>query len=512
VAWIRFHLRSLKSGVQLSKIVLPISQFSAIDRQVRLSCILKCRVKKLKYQYSCRINLLTDIQKEHYQEDIDDLLFCINRLDHNTVICNTRKGVCIPKSGVCVYHEVLKVWKSFPKTHQEHVIRIFGSFTRKVYNPRLKLDYAELRYSKTKAPEDLKKVEDETFSYELLVKLVEDFRVGAQMGQISEMKRRLAIEVDYRSKHGWYVIFDSLTVRDGCMSKVFPPKGVKTSIWTDYIRSVDRLFAEASYGSVRKAAKARAAGQDYYNYFAIVERGSKTRRLHIHVVHCFKTLPGSFCDPNRAAFVPYYREVDSFKDLWTYGTSTPKAVRFFARDSFGYAGWRWPVERAQGSWRAMVAKPAASVVGYVSKYMTKSQNEEVGCIWRTRVSRRLGRQPLKEAIVPIPLQHRLVILQQVKVLRLWMGPVRLPRQMLRRLLVKSLPRSIYLRLFRRALLHQPINLLKLYRDLIERPRLCRIVNFGVTAITNLRLMDVSKYFPQGTFSVSLSGPTYAVNY
>ncbi|AXH76710.1 MAG: protein A* [Microviridae sp.] len=290
------------------------------------------------------------------------------------------------------------------------------------------------------------------------------------------------------------------------MERVFPPKGHKSSAWTDYVRSVDRYFGEAAHGSYRKALK---SGEDYHSYFAVVEKGSKTGRLHIHVVHCFKTMPRDFTDPNLGVSVPYRREIVALKNFWTYGFSSPIAIRFNAMDSFAQVGWRWPVKLKEDSYVPVMSKPFAAIVSYVGKYLTKAlADKEVGCIWRTRTSRNLGKTPLIQTLKKMPLKSRLIMLQNPR-LKLKLSQSRLPRLLLRRLLLKSLPLSIFRALYLRALREPVRNLLKLYRDMIENPMLCNLPKCGNTRIRTFRLTAVYNFFQEATYSYGLSGCTYA---
>jgi len=203
----------------------------------------------------------------------------------------------------------------------------------------------------------------------------------------------LALEIAYRATEGWYGVFNTLTVEDRFYREVF---NGQSRAFRDYVSAVDRLAAQAAYGSVRIAK-----GAEYHTYFAVVEEGAKTGRLHIHVLHWLKALPKSWLDPNRAMPLPTRREVEPLKGLWRYGWSSPIMVRYSPTDAYGSAGFRWPYDTRTG--KPLLVKSPLAIAGYMSKYVTKSyvSPKREKHLWRIRKSHGVGRNLLRRLLSPL---------------------------------------------------------------------------------------------------------------
>lgn len=217
-----------------------------------------------------------------------------------------------------------------------------------------------------------------------------DLKASSIRARVSDHRWRVIEEMVDRTGSGWFAVFNTLTVADEHYSTVFSQGSLA---WRDYVRRVDRAVGCSLYGSVRKADAARSI-DPYHSYFAVVERGTQSGRLHVHVLHLFRGIPGSWQrDPNLGLRVPYNRQIDSMKELWPFGHSMPIAVRLSDFDAFGRLGWRWPVHRPKGNVRfvPIEAKPAVAMARYIVKYVQKSyQSEKGGLQWRTRISRNFG--------------------------------------------------------------------------------------------------------------------------
>ena len=153
------------------------------------------------------------------------------------------------------------------------------------------------------------------------------------------------------------MVFDTLTWRD-------PPSHLQGDIqiaWTHYLKRIRRRIGAAVYGSERKAQRQRTT--DYVHYQCVVEHGSQTGRLHMHVVWFFRDLPSSWKqDPNTGLRVPRRREIEGMKEEWHEGFSVPIAVRTGPRDVWSDLGWRWPVhngEPAKGFWLCRRPRPTS---------------------------------------------------------------------------------------------------------------------------------------------------------
>lgn len=205
---------------------------------------------------------------------------------------------------------------------------------------------------------------------------------GKQM-RAATQRFNLAMEVAYRAKDGWFMIFNTLTVRPDQYWNVFDND---SKAWSDYVRKLDR------------AVKKQCPHTDeYHSYFAAVEEGTQTGRLHIHVLHMVKALPEGCRDPNTGLTEPVKREIAKLKTerLWPHGFSAPIAVRTAPNDAYGLAGWRWPLDPKTK--QGLRTQSAMKVAGYVGKYVTKTyaSAKRSEYLWRVRKSRNLGR-PIME--------------------------------------------------------------------------------------------------------------------
>lgn len=214
----------------------------------------------------------------------------------------------------------------------------------------------------------------------------------------------LMAEIAYRTHHGWFILFNTLTVNPESYTQVFSREGTS---WKSYIERMDAIFAQASFGSVRNAK-----GQDYHSYFAVVEEGGQFGRLHIHVLHLFSHLPLNWSDPNIGRNIPDRREISAVRGLWPHGFSSPIAVRYSPSDAFGRSHWRWPIDRR--TQQGLLAKSPLATAGYMTKYVTKSyvSPKRRTYLWRVRKSRLLGRQILKEILSPLSIKTLMIISTQ----------------------------------------------------------------------------------------------------
>lgn len=160
---------------------------------------------------------------------------------------------------------------------------------------------------------------------------------------------------------GWYFIFDTLTISDLRKRAFYEDK---TAI-RDYTRAIGRKVLEAEGRSKKDSY------DDCYKYFCVPEYGSKTRRLHFHVLSMCRTLPKNSYDPNYGSVFPFRRLLESFRGIWPYGFQKPLIVRY-SGDAFTRAGYRWPVDKVTE--KPIQQKPWKSVAFYITKYVTKASD------------------------------------------------------------------------------------------------------------------------------------------
>lgn len=200
------------------------------------------------------------------------------------------------------------------------------------------------------------------------VALLERFEEGARAAKAARAKFLLGCEIAHKAKLGHYMIFNTLTVDNEHYWTVFKRD---STAFKDYVRAMQRRLRD-------------------HTYFAVLEEGDETGRLHIHIVHFTSELPAAAGDPNRYRTIPDYHEIDYFKPIWRYGNSTPIALRYSPEDAFGKAGWRWPIDLKTGE--TMVTGSPFRIASYMGKYVTKNHatKKRSKLQWRVRKTHHLG--------------------------------------------------------------------------------------------------------------------------
>lgn len=212
-------------------------------------------------------------------------------------------------------------------------------------------------------------------------KYLHTMKLNMAQSRRSELMWRLKSELRETTFSGWFVIMNTLTVRNEDFLKVFS-RGSKSFIY--YIKAIDKAVG----------------GSDNHSYFAVTEEGSTTGRLHIHVIHMLKQLPVKCADPNRAnPDRPLRRNIEAFRKFWSFGFSAPIAVRFDAKDAYSLLGWLWPViANEAGSYVPIKAGSCDRVASYLGKYLIKTYIKEEKSLWRTKIRRGLGERLILKAL------------------------------------------------------------------------------------------------------------------
>lgn len=385
--------------MQSYKEIITVTQ-AKFDKNFRLLSNIKTRVNGLTWQKDVfkKYNLINQHQIDQYTAHTDNLKGLVNRLVHNSVI--TKK----------IYQDTYHQFVKYPKKLEDHSKLLFNRYIKRKNNDKVKLE--QMVRNKEKGDNTItdKQIEEEKTIVEYKRLFKEDLRRKCLNARKSELERRLMYELLYRVKNGWYVVFNTLTVaqhhkycnKTRLQYKCWSEKGKRqqlkvfdlgTQVWRTYIRNIDREVGIKVYGSWEKAEQQKEKGKEFHTYFAVVERGSQTGRLHIHVIHIMKELPKGCVDPNLGREIPKYREITSFKQYWKYGFSTPIAVRFNQADAYGKKYWRWPCKIVKNLAIPQESKPVFAIVHYMAKYLEKEyikpyRKESV--TWRIRQTRNLG--------------------------------------------------------------------------------------------------------------------------
>lgn len=257
----------------------------------------------------------------------------------------------------------------------------------------------------------------------LVEQILEQVRNATRRSRLKEVMWRLQCELESRHAERWFCIFATLTVDPRYSTDVLSGPG-----WTKFRQKIQRRAEKASGRS----------GAAAFQSFAVLERGAKNGREHVHAVFMMRDVPDEWKkDPNAGRRVPNFREISALKSEWQFGHSFMCALRFANGDAWGDAGWVWPVERAPhiaAGWCGIKASQPAVVSGYMSKYVSKSLDNELpeDQSWRTRMTQGLGVRPLKEALQRLQLSNlrALITLETSEDLEFLRRPV--PLQLLRR--------------------------------------------------------------------------------
>ena len=198
------------------------------------------------------------------------------------------------------------------------------------------------------------------------------------------------------NKEGWYVVFDSLTLRDQRQAHEAFTEG-----WRRYKQNIQSQIAIAVYGSTREAKKHKTT--DYVHHFNVIEKGTLRGRPHMHTMWYFRDVPKHWKgDPNKKRKIPNYREIDGMKPLWPYGIATPTAFRTHGDAWAKRSNWKWPVDK---NGQPLKVEPPERAGGYMIKYLTKDRyKDKEGNRWRTRISRGLGKQEITRTMSLLPLR------------------------------------------------------------------------------------------------------------
>lgn len=263
--------------------------------------------------------------------------------------------------------------------------------------------------------------------------LMESMKLKSQEARLSELRGRIALELAEKAEKGWFIVFNTLTVTDDTANRVFK-KG--STEWQQYLRKIDRELKKRIYGK----ATAKVCRSEYHSYIGVVERGSKgTRRLHLHVLHCFMQLPCSTNDPNAGLANPNRRQVN-MGHFWRNGYSTPIAVRTHHGDAYGKIGWCWPNEKVAGVWKPLKSGSIGKVAAYVAKYTTKTRKAKQW--FRTRTSKNYGMYWMKSTVRNMTTEQLKISLETMDWTPAKVQGVSLPKQATRYLMIKELMNRI----------------------------------------------------------------------
>lgn len=330
-----------------------ITDLNAVSPYFRLLNNIRSRIKAIEWQ--------TKVQNKH-PEVSRMTVKKLKRMEKSLLVIKYTNTKSID------YQEIKKRFKSTGST-EEHIIKIFGNCL-KPGSSRV-VDPVEANMLASMAKSNKQK-------------------------RVIELQTRILLEILDKESKGWFIVFNTLTIANEYMEKVYKREN---RIFEKYILSLNYAVKMQTEKIGEGKTKETA---DYHTYFAVVEEGTKTGRLHFHVLHFFRNLPNNCNDPNNGRRVPSQRIISELRNYWLYGYSTPIAVRLSAMDNYNRVGWIWPVckELRGSSYVALEASSPLRMARYMSKYITKA-NEERAFRWRTRLSKGFGTKIIKIALTRI---------------------------------------------------------------------------------------------------------------
>lgn len=325
----------------------------------------------------------------------------------------------------------------------------------------------------------------------LKVALYNHYKERALSARKEEQVSRLVWELMEADLCGWYPVFVTLTVSPEHYDTVFDRS---SNCFRDYIRTVTRRIGR-QLGLTKSESDARSC--DIHRYLAVVERGGKTGRLHVHVVHLCKRLPFVASDPNAGRDVPDRRELSGWRVLWNYGFVTACPVRTGARDVYARDGWRWPVVKADdGRWQPYKATGMLGVARYVGKYLVKQRYGRKE-YWRCRMTRKFGLREIDRVMRSMTTKELWMMLKSVMPRVKRYGRV-IPSSLLRKRAMKEVCRRY------------PKTVVRLWRDLAPAPSLVCQMATGYLLTRGLRQRDgsecLTREFARAARKASVSGP------
>lgn len=214
-------------------------------------------------------------------------------------------------------------------------------------------------------------------------------RRASLSNQAQAARSRMHHEIVSNPRLPWFHI--TLTVNALHYQQVF---STGSKCFRDFVTELRRTVASAIYGpSVPRRQvlqRARADGLWLVKYSAVLEKGERGGRRHLHSLMAFQKLPRQWRDPNAGFASATNDEVKPISAYWRYGFSRPKPLRMGAHDYFSRKGWRWPNDRKTGL-PSPGYEPGA-IAGYLSKYLTKATQSASDALYRfrTRFSRGFG--------------------------------------------------------------------------------------------------------------------------
>lgn len=245
-------------------------------------------------------------------------------------------------------------------------------------------------------------------------------RMNARVQKIAADKQVFLCmcEIAYRHRTKWFILFNTLTVANEHLHHVFKPT---SKAFQTYIRKFEKTFG---YSKTEKLP-----------YFAVTEEGTKRGRLHIHVLHWFPKMPTQYNDPNIGLTHPVNRNIAKISELWPYGRSEPRMIRYHPLDAYGLLGWRWPLEEG----KPLQVQTPFKLSSYLSKYIEQGYTscQRSTLLWRVKKRHKLGHEILNELLNSLTTKT-LLLLTTADNLKITINKTKAPQNLIRQNSLKIL--------------------------------------------------------------------------
>jgi len=246
---------------------------------------------------------------------------------------------------------------------------------------------------------------------------------------------RFRLENAFRSgeQKRQFMMFNTLTVSPENYDEVFHTGSLA---FRDYIKAIE--YEQVKHLPREKQSKARKKS---LQYFAVVEEGGTTGRLHIHCI-LFMSNIMDLIDPAIGRPMADDSDVHGMKRFWKYGKSMNLPIRFNEHDAWAQHDWKWPLDHItkQPKEGTCVEK----ITKYMVKYVTKSQlNKGKPYQWKTRSTRNLGLKPFSLYLRKIKPENLISMISLPKFpMPLTYYGSTMPNRILRYMLVSELARRL----------------------------------------------------------------------
>ena len=216
-----------------------------------------------------------------------------------------------------------------------------------------------------------------------------------------DLEFSVATECRHAIDHGWFTIFDTLTIRENAEG-VRKESFFQGDQFRDFISLARLLVAKAVYPELTARQRRQVPASDYFRWASVIEGGDDNP--HVHVLVFMADIPSGWkCDPNRGLSVPRNRLCKPMMSLWAWGFSLPKIFRIDSRfDAWARCGHVWPCVKGKDGYSPMADYGPVGAGSYVAKYAGKEMRCKDGkTIRRIRKSILFGQTTMAKAVADL---------------------------------------------------------------------------------------------------------------